>query len=168
MSPTGRSASGDSAPKTIRKLIAPKHLVDGSNKIEQERKQPLPKDFDHGHLGSHSGEDADGAGVESDGEKEGHDEGISRHASHGVSRLPGYPERALLEFSGVIVIVNDAPDQSGVDNSIRLNADGHTRFFSKLKNSVCLIRRLPFSQMAHQSARSVFFCFGKFSREQLP
>ncbi|KAJ7806792.1 hypothetical protein B0H14DRAFT_3483802 [Mycena olivaceomarginata] len=31
MSPAGRPASGDSAPKTIRKRTAPKHLVDGSN-----------------------------------------------------------------------------------------------------------------------------------------
>ncbi|KAJ7301993.1 hypothetical protein DFH08DRAFT_826990 [Mycena albidolilacea] len=36
--------------------------------------------------------------------------GISRRAC----RLPGCPGRALLEFSGVIIIVNDAPDQSGV------------------------------------------------------
>jgi hypothetical protein len=31
MSPTGRPASGDSASKTIRKRIAPNHLVDGLN-----------------------------------------------------------------------------------------------------------------------------------------
>ncbi|KAJ7786996.1 hypothetical protein B0H14DRAFT_2629886 [Mycena olivaceomarginata] len=80
------------------------------------------------HL-SHSGEDADGAGdiVESDREEESHDEGgftrhrdnherrgISRHACRRVSQLPGYPGKALLEFSGPIVAVNDAPDQSGV------------------------------------------------------
>ncbi|KAJ7876476.1 hypothetical protein B0H14DRAFT_2568190 [Mycena olivaceomarginata] len=110
--------------------------------------------------------------------------GFTRHRDNHERR-----GRALLEFSGVIFLVNDAPDQSGVvvfglevhyfwipicwyhmivgephvqpggmsrvyEIPVEFCKEppeaphGHTR---KLKNSVLLIRRLPFSQMAHQS-----------------